>query len=248
MTGGVPARRRVAAQAGLELRLLVRNGENLLVTVGIPVGLLVFFSLVPVLPLPGRPVDFLVPGVLALAVMSSGMVSLAIATAFERSYLVLKRLGATPLRRRELVAAKIAAVLAVQLAQTGLIVAVAFALGWRPQPGVVGTAVAAGGLLLGSAGFCGVGLALAGRLRALATLALANGLFVALLLVSGIVVPLDALPGWLAAVAGVLPAAPLATLLRAALGAGVVAAGPLAILAGWAVAAPLVAAAVFRWE
>ncbi len=248
VVAAVPASRRVAAQAGLELRLLLRNGENLLVTLGIPVGLLVFFSSVRVLPVGGRPVDFLVPGVLALATMSAGMVSLAITTGYERSYLVLKRLGATPLRRRELVAAKVAAVLAVQAVQVTVVVAVALPLGWRPHPGVTGVAVALAGLLLASAGFCGIGLAMAGRLRAVATLAMANGLFLVLLLVSGIVFPLEALPGWLATVAGLLPAAPLAALLRTAFDGGTAVAGNLAVLAAWGVAAPLLAARVFRWE
>nr|MBA2729255.1 ABC transporter permease [Euzebyaceae bacterium] len=207
---------RLRAQAAMELRLLLRNGENLLVTLGIPVGLLVFFSVVDVLPVRGRPVDYLVPGVLTLALMGAGMVSLAIATGFERFYLVLKRLGATPLRRTELVAAKIGAVLAVQAVQATVVVAVAWLLGWRPALGPSGVLLAGGALLLATAAFCGVGLALAGRLRAVATLALANALFVVLLLISGIVFPLAALPAALATLSTLLPPAALTEVLRAA--------------------------------
>ena len=240
--------RRVRAQAGMELRLLARNGESLLVTLGIPVGLLVFFSLVDVLPTGGGPaVDFLVPGVLALSVMSTSLVSLAIATGFERSYLVLKRLGATPLRRGELVAAKALSVMAVEVLQVAMVLATGWALGWRPASSSAWW-LAAAALLLGTAAFAGLGMAMAGSLRAVVTLALANALFVALLLLGDLVVPLARLPGPLAAVAAALPAAPLAALLRAALGPGGAVLQPAAVLTAWAVGACALAAAVFRWE
>lgn len=246
MSGGTA--RRVAAQAGMELRLLLRNGENLLVTVGIPVGLLVFFSLVDVLPVPEGEdgTAFLIPGLLGLAVVASGMVSLGIATGFERSYKVLKRLGATPLRRGELVTAKVLAVLAVQAVQAAALLGAGVALGWRPAG--LAPAVAVAGVLAGTAAFAGIGMAMAGSLRALATLALTNALFVVLLLTSGILVPLDELPGPLVAVARALPAAPLVAVLRAGLGGDPVAGSAVGVLAAWAVAAPVVAARTFRWE
>ncbi|CAN5116092.1 hypothetical protein BH20ACT9_BH20ACT9_10600 [soil metagenome] len=240
--------RRVDAQARMELRLLARNGESLLVTLGIPVGLLVFFSLVDVLPSGGEPaVDFLVPGILALSVMSTSLVSLAIATGFERSSLVLKRLGASPLRRGELVVAKALSVLAVEAVQVAVVLATGWSLGWRPASSSVWW-LAAAALLLGTAAFAGLGMAMAGSLRAVVTLALANGLFVVLLLLGDLVVPLGRLPGPLAAVAALLPAAPLAALLRAALGTGGAVLQPVAVLAAWAVGACALAAAVFRWE
>jgi ABC-2 type transport system permease protein len=239
---------RVRAQAGMEIRLLLRNGESLLVTLGIPVGLLVFFSTVDVLPA-GRdePVTFLLPGIVALAVMGSAMVALGIATGFERFYLVLKRLGATPLRRSELITAKVAAVLAVQAVQVAVVMAAGVALGWRLAAGPTVWLVPAG-LALGTAAFAGLGLAMAGRLRAVATLALTNAAFVVLLLVSGIVFPLSALPTGLRAAAGLLPGAPLTEVLRAGFDGGGVPAGALAVLAGWAAGAVALAAWVFRWE
>lgn len=233
----------------MEVRLTLRNGESLLVTFGIPIGLLVFFSLVDVLPTGAeRPVDFLVPGVLALSVMSSSLVALAIATGFERYWLVLKRLGATPLRRGELIAAKILAFSVVQVLQIVMVLAVAIGvLGYRPEGGRLWLAPVA--IALGTAAFSGLGLAMAGRLRAVATLALANTAYLVLLLISGIAFPLDQLPDWLATLARALPGAPLAELLRAAL------AGPatsvlvnLLILLAWAVGAPALAANLFRWE
>ena len=242
--------RRIRAQARMELRLLLRNGENLLVTLGIPAGLLMFFSLVDVLDLGEGAVNFLLPGMVTVAVMGSAMVSLAIATGFERSYLVLKRLGATPLRRAELLAAKVMSVLATLVLQVAVLVAVAVVLGWRVEVASLGRTalLGAAGLALGVAAFGGIGLALAGRLRALTNLAVVNGVFVVLLLISGVVFPLTSLPGVLASAARLLPSAALAQLLRSALeGSGPVV-GPLGVLTAWAVAAPAVAAAVFRWD
>ncbi|MBW3575540.1 MAG: ABC transporter permease [Actinobacteria bacterium] len=229
--------------------LTLRRGESLLLTLGIPVGLLVFFSLVSVLPLPAgvrEPVDFLAPGILALAVMSTAMVSLAIATGFERQYGVLKRLGSTPLGRPALLAAKTLAVLVIEVLQVAVLVAVAVVLGWRPE----GSAVAAAAVMVvATVGFAGLGLLMAGTLRAEVTLAAANGLYLVLLLLGGMVFPLDRLPSALEALAGLLPSAALTTALDAALtGAGALPGGPLGVLAGWAVVAPALAAWRFRWE
>ena len=125
--------KRFRTQLRTELQLVSRNGEQLLLTLGIPVLLLVFFSLVDVLPTgTDDPIDFLAPGVLALAVMSTAMVSLGIGTGFERSYHVLKRLGATPLGRGRLIAAKISSVAIVEMVQFAILIPVAYALGWSP--------------------------------------------------------------------------------------------------------------------
>ncbi len=238
-----------AAQARAELTMTLRNGESLLLALGIPVLLLVFFSLVDVLPTPAgtrRPVDFLAPGILALATMSTGMVNLAIATGFQRGYGVLKRLATTPLSRPGLLAAKIVAVLAVELVQVVVLVLVAVALGWRPSRAV---AAAVGAVMLGTIAFCGIGLLLAGTLKAELTLALANGLYLVLLLLGGMVVPLDSLPAALRAVAELLPAAALSDALRASLGEGAaVPAQAWLVLGAWAIATPTAAATTFRWE
>ena len=237
----------LAAQVRAELRLLARNGEQLLLTLGIPVLLLVFFSTVDVLPTgTGKAVDFLAPGVLALAVMSTAMVGLGIATGFERSYGVLKRLGATPLGRGRLVLAKVATVLVVEVVQVAVLAAVAAALGWRPGGGWLGVLVP---IVLGSAAFAGIGLTLAGRLPGTVNLAAANGLYLLLLLLGGMVITLDKLPAPLRAAAKALPSGALSEALRGAFGAAHHVPGwSLAVLAVWAVLAPLAAAATFRWE
>lgn len=248
MSAAAPPARRVAAQTAMELRLTLRNGENLVVAFGIPLLLLVFFSLVDVLPTSGgSAVGFLVPGILALSIMSSALVALGIATGFERFHLVLKRLGATPLRRRELVAAKVASVLAVEVLQVAAIVAVAvLGLGYRAAAVRPGLLLA--GVVLGTCAFAGLGLAMAGRLRAVATLALANALYLVLLLVSGLAFPLDRLPAALASAARLLPSTALAELFRAALGTPAPLSRPLLVLGAWALATVTLAASTFRWE
>ena len=193
----------------MELRLALRRGETLVATVVLPVIVLVFFSSVVVVPTGlGRPVDFLLPGSIAFAIIATSLVSLGITTAYDRHYGVLKRLGGSPLSRPELLAAKIAAVLVVEAVQVALLVAVAaVALGWQARRGLGGARRRAG--LLGTLAFAGLGLLLAGILRAETMLAVANILFVLSLVLGGIVVPVDHLPAPLAALAGALPAAAL---------------------------------------
>lgn len=247
-TPSTPARR-ILAQARLELLLTLRRSESVLLTFAIPVLLLAFFSAVHVLPTPAgtaRGVDFLFPGILALAIMSTAMVSLAIATGFERDMGVLKRLGASPLRRSELLIAKTASVLAIEALQIIVLFAEGLAFGWRGTVGGAFLAVAV--MALATVSFAGLGMLLAGTLPALTTLAAANGLWLVLLLVSGMVVPFTSLPGWLQGIAKALPSGALADGAREALSGASVGGHVWLVLALWAVAAPAVAAASFRWE
>ncbi len=233
------------AQLRLELTLLARNGESLLLTLGIPILLLVFFASVDVLPIDGEPIAFLAPGVLALAVLSTAFVNLAIATGFEREYGVLKRLGATPLGRPRLLAAKTASILVVEVVQIALLWLIALGLGWEPSPR--GGFIAA--VVLGTVACAGLALCLAGALKALVTLAAANGLYLVLLLLSGMVIPLAELPAPVRALARVLPSGALAEAVRGTLTEGVAVPGRAwAVLALWAIAAPLAATRLFRWE
>jgi ABC-2 type transport system permease protein len=233
------------AQLRLELTVLARNGESLLLTLGIPILLLLFFANVDVVPIDGEPIDFLAPGVLALAVLSTALVNLAIATGFEREYGVLKRLGATPLGRPRLLAAKTVAILVVEVVQIGVLWVLALGLGWEPDPRVAFLAAVA----LGTIACAGLGLCLAGSLKALVTVAAANGLYLVLLLLSGMVIPLDELPGAARAVARALPSGALAEAVRGTLADGVAVPGRAwAVLAAWAIAAPVAATRLFRWE
>jgi ABC-2 type transport system permease protein len=254
MSRPAPLTRSILALASMELRLALRRGENLLVMILIPVAVLLFFSGLGIIPLAGGSVvDFLLPGSIALAIIATSLVNLGIATAYERSYGVLKRLGGSPLPRGGLVAAKVIAVLAIEVVQVVLLIATAvFVLGWSPPLGFkapTALALIVVGVTLGTLAFAGLGLLMAGRLRAEATLALANGLFLAFLMLGGIVLPLDHLPSWLVPVASLLPANALADLFRGALGGST--ANLLADLANlimWGGVTSGVATRTFRWE
>ncbi|MCD0483125.1 ABC transporter permease [Streptacidiphilus sp. ASG 303] len=236
------------AQTALETRMLLRNGEQLLLTAVIPTVLLVLFSAVDVVDTtgPGRRVDFLAPGLLALAVMSTAFTGQAIATGFERRYGVLKRLGASPLPRWALLTAKTGCVLVTEVLQVALLSVVALALGWSPHGNPFAVAAL---LVLGTAAFSGLGLLMAGTLRAEATLAAANLVFVLLLLAGGVVVPLEKFPSAVRGVLELLPISALSDGLRAVLQHGAaLPAGDLAVLAVWAVLGLGAAARFFRWE
>src|SRR5438874_13540677 len=222
--------RALLAQLRVELILTLRRGESLLITAVVPVVLLIFFGEVQ-----GNPPDFLVPGLLALAIMSTSMVSLGIATAYERYYGALKRLLGSPMPRISLIAAKTLSVLVIEIVQIALLVVIArLMFGWRPSGSLV---AALATLILGSATFAGIGLLMAGTLRAEATLAVANGLYLVFLLLGGFVLPLDRLPGPVASAAQVLPGGVLTYAVRGAFNAvsPQVLLGPFAVLAAWAV-------------
>jgi ABC-2 type transport system permease protein len=235
------------AQTGFETRLLLRNGEQLLLTIIIPVVLLGLLVTVPVLDTePVRKIDFLVPGIITLAVMSTAFTSLAIATGYERRYGVLKRLAASPLPRWALLVAKAGTVLTVEAVQVMMIGGLGLALGWRPH----GSALAVAALIVsGTFAFGGLALLMAGTLRAEATLAGANLVYLLLLGLGGIFVPLDRFPAGVQPVLEATPTGALVTGLRSVLVDGGGAPWPaLGILAAWAVAGFAAASRWFRWE
>ena len=244
--GRAPYARMLARQAWTETLLTLRRGESLLLTLIIPLGLLGFFCAVDALPTEGtRRVDFLTPGILALAITSTGFTGLAIATGFERSYGVLRRLGATPLPRGVLLAGKTLAVVAVELVQLGLIAALAELLGWHAHGSLAAVVLL---VVIGTVTFCGLGLLMAGTLPALLTLAAANGVYLVLLLLGGVVIPGSKL-GPLEGFSRALPTGALSHGLRAVLLHGSPLPGAdVGILLAWAVAGLSAAAATFRWE
>lgn len=245
----------VLAQLRMELITLARNYEQLLLVVVIPVGVLLFFGTTDVLP---ESVDLarVVSSVVALSVMSTAMVSLGIATGFERSYGVLKRIGVTPLGRHRLVWAKAGSVGVVELAQAALLLSIAVGLGWSASDASWWRTVLA--MLFGTAAFAGIGLVLAGRLRAEVNLAAQNGLYLLLLAVGGVMVPTSELPDGLATVARLLPSGALSDVLESTINARSLAGdwwfglgattGAWTVLAVWAVVAPAVAGKLFRFD
>jgi ABC-2 type transport system permease protein len=248
--GAAPRTKMIMAQAGLETRMLVRNGEQLLLTLIIPVLLLVAFSLDNLVKEGTKhPVNFLVPGMIALAVLSTAFTSQAIATGFERRYGVLKRLGSTPLSRGGLIGAKTLTVIGVELAQTVILIGVGLALGWNPNARPAAPIWVALLVLAGTAAFSGLALLLAGTLRAEATLALANLVYLVLLGIGGIIFPLTKFPAGARPVLTLLPSGALSDGLHKVLqyGSGLPL-RDLAVLAVWAVITIALAARLFRWE
>ena len=236
------------AQLRSEIRVIARNAEQLLVIIGIPAALLIFFSQVDVLPIDGQtPINFLLPGIFALAIMSTAMVSLGIATGFERSYSVLKRLGATPLGTGRLVLAKSLAVVLIEILQLVVLYAIAVMLGKEGDIASVLQLIAA--IFAGTLAFAGIGLLMAGTLRAEINLAAQNGLYLLLLLLGGVIFPLDELPEPLQNVGKMLPSGALADVLRGAI-TDTAAYGQTSwiVLACWALLAPLTATKFFRWN
>lgn len=244
--GAAPRSRQWLAQTRLEIGLLARNGEQLLLTIVIPTVVLILFAKTSVADIPKPRVDFLVPGVLALAVMSTAFTGQAIATGFERRYGVLRRLGTTPMPRSVLLLAKTAAVTAIEVAQVALLVLVGFALGWSPH-GNPAEVVAL--LLLGTAAFSGLGLLLAGVLRAEATLAAANLIYLLLLVLGGVVFPLSDFSGGLRHVLDQLPVSALSNGLRLVLRHDDhVSLHDWITLLAWSAGSIVVASRTFRWE
>ena len=248
--GAAPMPRMIAAQTAMETRTLLRNGEQLMVTMVIPLGLLALLSLEPLVNIgAGSRIDFLAPGVIALAIMSTAFTSQAIATGFERRYGVLKRLGATPLSRGGLISAKTATVILIELLQAAVITAVGTGLGWRPHASALAFITVPLLVLTGTAAFSGLALLMAGTLRAEATLALANLVYIVLLGIGGVVFPLTKFPAAARPFLTLLPTGALATGLRSVLqDAAGVPLRDLAVLAAWAVVCIALAARTFRWE
>lgn len=246
--GAAPLPRMVRAQASMEARLLVRNGEQLLLALVIPLIALVggVMGLEALgLDLGRSPVDMLAPGVLALAVMSTSFTSLAIATGFERRYGLIKRLGASPLPRSGLLLGKVGALLLVEVAQVVVISTVALAMGWRPDPAGLPGVVAA--VLAGTFAFASLGLLMAGTLRAEATLAAANLVYLLLLAGGAVVLPASTYGGF-GDVVRWLPSGALGEALRhATLGGGFPVTALLVLLA-WGVLGTALTARTFRWE
>ncbi|WP_189059475.1 ABC transporter permease [Longimycelium tulufanense] len=235
----------LATHTRTEATLTLRNGEQVLLTLLIPLALLVGLSVLKVVPLPEPRVDSVTPRVLALAVMSTTFTGQAIALGFDRRYGVLRRLAATALPRWLLVAGRVLANLLVVAIQLVVLGVVAAALGWSPAASGLGWALVF--VVLGGLAFGALGVLLGGALRAEVVLALANTVWFVLLLAGGIVVPLSALPDGLAEVVRLLPSSALAEGLRTALVEGTFPGWePLAVLVGWTAVAGLLATRTTR--
>jgi ABC-2 type transport system permease protein len=248
--GAAALPRQVLAQARMESRLMLRNGEQLLLAVIIPVIVLIGCvegarQLDHHFDHPA--VDVFTPGVLALAVMSTAFTSLAIATGFERRYGVLKRLGSSPLPRSGLLLGKIGGLVLVEVLQVVVVGAVGLALGWDPRHSAGTVAGFVVTVVLGTAAFASLGLFVAGVLRAEATLAAANLVYLLLLAAGAVVLPPSSYGGW-GHVARWLPSGALGTGFRQAFLDGRVAGVSALVLLVWAAIGTALTARTFKWE
>ena len=247
--GAASAGQRIVSHAKLELRMLVRNGEQLLLTVVLPLGLLLVMARTDVIDVGAsndqERIDIVVPGILALAILSTSFTALAIQTGFERRYGVLRRIGTTPLSRSNVLWGKALAILVVEAVQLLLLGGVGFALGWQPE--VVGLMLLIPLAVLGSAALAALGVLLAGVVRAEATLALANLAYL-LLAGAGVLIPLTQLPDALQPWVELLPSAALASGFRLATMASEFDTGAAVVLAAWCGIATVGIARYFRWE
>lgn len=213
-----PLRRMVAAQTRMELALFLRNGEQLLVALVIPIAVLFALTAIEFGAVPEPRIDYAITVVLTLSVMGTAFTGQAIAVGFDRRYGALKRLGGTPLPPTVVIVGKIMATLVLVAGQTLLLGAIAAALGWRPDAS--GLVVSALILVLGSVAFASMGLLLGGTLKAEVVLALANLIWFFLIGASGLAVGVASLPLWLHDVLVVIPSYALTEALVTAAGGG----------------------------
>lgn len=245
--GAAPWSKRLAQHIAMELRLLSRQGEQLIVTVVIPLMVLIGGSRAGRLLGTDKPLETIFPGVLALAVVSMAFTSLAIGTGFERRYGVLKHLGATPLSPQGLMWGKALAIGVAEVVQGMILFGAAFALGWRPVAGASWLAFIAL-VLLSTVAFAGIALFIAGLFRAEITLALANLLFVLAMAVGGLLLPSERLPDAVAPLIAYSPTGALGDGMRAILFDGSLPSIQLVVMAVWALLATLACVRWFRWE
>jgi ABC-2 type transport system permease protein len=238
-----PPAKRIFRHGLIETRLLIRNGEQLLLALVIPVAILVASRFVKASL---GSMELLGPSVLALAVWSSAFTSTAISTAFERRYGVLERLATTPLGKPGLLAGKALAVIMIMTGQLVILAGAALAFGWRPRFTPLSALFAVLLVILATATFVCLALLLAGRLRAESVLGLANLIYVILLIGGALIIPVARYPAALRPLIEALPTAALGEGLRAAAN-GQVQSWPVLVLLAWLVAAGLAAWKGFRW-
>lgn len=196
-------RRMTAAQTRMELSLFLRNGEQLLVALIIPLAALIALVAIDFGAVPEPRVDHAITAVLTMSVMGTSFTGQAIAVAFDRRYDALKRLGGTPLPPAVIIAGKILATLILVAGQTIILGTLAVAMGWRPDP--TGILVGAVMVALGSAAFSSMGLLLGGTLRAEIVLGLANLIWFVLIGAAGLAIGVVDLPSQVADILVVVP-------------------------------------------
>lgn len=239
--------RRIMQQGRYETLAMLRNGEQLILAIVLPLMALVGLVVTPLLDgLGGSRIDVATPGILALCAMSTAFTGQGIATGFDRRYGVLRFLSTTPLGRGGLIAGKVLAVLVVLSLQVLVVGAIAGFLGWQPRPEAWLPGL--GLLILGAAAFTALGLLVAGTVRPEATLAITNLLWILLGALGGIVVPAERLPAFAQSIVQFLPSGALGEALRDAFVGGVVPFPAVLVLLLWTLLAGAAAIRWFKWN
>lgn len=249
--GPAPAASRVLAQGRYEILAMLKNGEQLMLLIIFPLLGLIALARTTVLDAAAQNLGTsvlgaAVPGILTVCILSAALTGQGIATGFDRRYGVLRFLSTTPLGRGGLILGKAIAVTCVVTLQVLLISGVAVLLGWEGD--LLGVLLAVPALLLGITAFTALGLLIAGTIRAEATLAVVNTLWVLLAAAGGAVFPISGFPQTLTGVAQLLPSAALGDALRAALIEHAADLPAWGVLALWTVLAGLLARRFFRWS
>lgn len=246
VTAPAPALRRILRHAAFEARILLSNGEQLMVAIILPVLVLVGLRLLPVGGIAGvAPIDSAVAATAGTALISTSFTSQAIQTGFDRRGGVLRWIATTPLGRDGYLAGKIIATLGLHVLQVLVLGGIALALGWRPAaPGLLAAVPV---WLLGTVAFGALGLLVAGTLRTEAVLALSNILFMLFVAVGGIALPPASYPRILRGLVDLLPSGALGELLRASLAGTAFSWGSVVVLLLWAVGGSFAVSRWFRW-
>jgi ABC-2 type transport system permease protein len=197
-----------------------------------------------------RYIDFLIPGLLGMNLMGTGIWSLAFSITVARQRFLLKRLIATPMRRSQYLLAQILGRLIFLVPEVVVLVGV----GW------LGFGVAVHGsllllfasCLLGAMSFCGLGLLIASRVRTVeGASGWANLVMMPMWLLSGVFFSSERFPDRLQPIIHALPLTAFNDALRAIINDGQTLPGvaaQLAIVVAWGLASFLVALRVFRWR
>jgi ABC-2 type transport system permease protein len=176
--------RRLRIQTQWEFLLNARNSEQALLLVIIPIVILFVLVKTTIVGGASSPIESAFATVITISTFAAGFTSLAIATAFERRSETLVFLGTTSLTRTEVVFAKsLGSFLLAAFAGVFTLIA-ALVLGWTPTFGALLVPI---WIVLGVFSVSGFAYLLAGTLRAEAVLAIANAIFVFVLIFGGVI-------------------------------------------------------------
>jgi ABC-2 type transport system permease protein len=199
-----------------------------------------------------RYIQFLAPGMLAFAVISTCYTGLATGVAINRDEGVLKRVRGTPLPPWIYIAARILSAVWFSIISAVIMILAAVVLFHFEVIGRMLPAAAVT-LLLGAACFCALGMAVAAIIpNGEAAPVVANFTFFPVAFVSDLFFPSEGAPAWVGAVGAIFPVKHFAKALETAFNPLVPGNGfrwgHLAVLALWMAAAVVVAVRFFRWE